>query len=348
MNPSFPQNELDRLKKQAIAGIKREKSTPVQMALRVFPQYIYGKDHAYGLPFTGSGYEETVEKISKEDLSKFHQAWVRPNNATLVVVGDITLAEIETKIEDLLSNWESKEVPKKNISKVKLKNKSTIYLMDKPGAQQSIILAGHVAPPKADKDNIALESMNTILGGSFTSRINMNLREDKHWSYGSRSMLLGARGQRPFLVYALVQTDKTKESIQEVVKELNEIITDKPATSDELNKIKLNKTLRMPGSWETANAIAGSLGEMVRYGYPKDYYDTYASKINSLSLEEINLAAKKVLNPNKIDWIVVGDRTKIEAGLNQLGLEVKLIDVDGKIIEEKLKTPKKTETSISN
>ncbi|MCP5061498.1 MAG: insulinase family protein, partial [Ignavibacteriae bacterium] len=348
LNPSFPQNELDRLKKQTIAGIQREKSTPVQMALRVFPQYIYGKDHAYGLPFTGTGYEETVQKISKEDLSKFHKTWVRPNNATLVVVGDIALDEIENKIEDLLTDWESKNVPKKNISKVGLKEKSTVYLMDKPGAQQSVILAGHAAPPKADKDDIALESMNTILGGSFTSRINMNLREDKHWSYGSRSMLLGARGQRPFLVYALVQTDKTKESVQEVVKELNGILTDKPATEEELKKIKLNKTLRMPGSWETANAIAGSLGEMVRYGYPKDYYDTYGSKITSLSLEEINNAAKKVINPNKIDWVVVGDKEKVEAGLNQLGLEVKLIDVDGNVIETELKTPKKSETSISN
>lgn len=348
LNPSFPEKELERLKKQRLAGIQREKSTPVQMALRVFPQYIYGKDHAYGLPFTGSGYEETVQKISQDDLQKFHQTWIRPNNATLVVVGDISIDEIEDKFGDLFANWESKEVPKKNISTVNLKEKSTIYLMDKPGAQQSIILAGHAAPPKADKDNLALESMNTILGGSFTSRINMNLREDKHWSYGSRTLLLGARGQRPFLVYALVQTDKTKESIQEVIKELNGIIGDKPATDEELSKIKLNKTLRLPGSWETGGAIAGSLSEMVRYGYPKDHFDTYASKINSLSLDDINSAAKKVVNPNKIDWIVVGDKAEVEAGLNQLGMDVKLIDVDGNIIETEIKTPEKAETSISN
>jgi zinc protease len=348
LSPSFPQKELDRLKKQAIAGILREKSSPVQMALRVFPQYIYGKDHAYGLPFTGTGYEESVQNISKEDLLNFHQTWIRPNNSTLVVVGDITLDEVESKLEDLFSDWESKDAPKKNISDVSLKGKSTIYLMDKPGAQQSVILAGHAAPPKADKDNIALESMNTILGGSFTSRINMNLREDKHWSYGSRSMLLGARGQRPFLVYALVQTDKTKESVQEVVKELNGILTNRPVNDVELNKIKLNKTLRMPGSWETGNAIAGSLGEMVRYGYPKDYYDTYSSKITSLSLNDMNKAAKRVVQPNKIDWVVVGDKEKVEAGLNELGIEVKLIDVDGNIIEKELKTPEKAETSISH
>ncbi|MCB9219143.1 MAG: insulinase family protein [Ignavibacteriales bacterium] len=345
LNPSFPENELERLKKQAIAGIQREKSTPVQMALRVFPQYIYGKDHAYGLPFTGSGYEESVSKITKDDLVKFHQTWIRPNNSTLVVVGDISLNDIKAKLEDLFSDWESKDVPQKNISEVNLKEKSTVYLMDKPGAQQSIILAGHAAPPKADKDDIALEAMNTILGGSFTSRINMNLREDKHWSYGSRTMLLGARGQRPFLVYALVQTDKTKESVQEVIKELSGIISDKPATEDELNKIKLNETLSLPGSWETGNEIAGSLADMVRYGYPKDYYDTYASKITGLSLEDIDKAAKKVVNPSKIDWVVVGDKAVVEKSLNELGMDVKLIDVDGNVIEKDLKTPEKTETS---
>ncbi len=346
LNPSFPNNELERIKKETIAGIQREKSTPIQMALRVFPQYIYGKDHAYGLPFTGSGYESTVDKISKTDLEKFHKTWIRPNNSTLVVVGDITMDEIKSKLENLFAKWAKAETPKKNISNVGLKEKSTIYLMDKPGAQQSIILAGHAAPPKADKDNIAMESMNTILGGSFTSRINMNLREDKHWSYGSRSMLLGARGQRPFLIYALVQTDKTKESVQEVVKELNGILTDKPATDDELNKNKLNETLSLPGSWETGNSIAGSLSEMIQYGYPDDYFSTYASKIDGLSLDDINNAAKKVIQPNKIDWVVVGDKEKVEKGLTELGMEIKLIDVDGNVIEKDLKKPEKTETSI--
>jgi len=205
-----------------------------------------------------------------------------------------------------------------------------------------------VAPPKIDKDNIALESMNKILGGSFTSRINMNLREDKHWSYGSSSILRDARGQRPFFVYALVQTDKTKESVEEVLKEINGILNEKPVTEDELNKTKLNEILSMPGSWETGNAVAGSLAEMVRFGYPKNYYDEYSSKINSLSLEDMANSAKRILNPNKMDWVVVGDRSEVEAGLNKLGMEVKIIDVDGNIIEKELKTPEKPETSISN
>ncbi len=316
LNPAFPESDLERLKKQSIVGIQREKSSPVQMALRVFPQFIYGKDHAYGLPYYGTGYEETVNKITQNDLFNFHDTWIRPNNATLVVVGDITLDEIESKIEDIFANWEQKEVPKKNISNVNLKEKSTIYLMDKPDAQQSVIIAGHVAPPKIDKDNIALESMNKILGGSFTSRINMNLREDKHWSYGSSSILRDARGQRPFFVYALVQTDKTKESVEEVLKEINGILNEKPVTEDELNKTKLNEILSMPGSWETGNAVAGSLAEMVRFGYPKNYYDEYASKINSLKPRRYGIIQlKEFLILNKMDWMVVGDRAEVEAGL---------------------------------
>ncbi|MBI1931949.1 MAG: insulinase family protein [Ignavibacteriales bacterium] len=348
LNPSFPENELERLKKETFSRIQREKATPIQMALRVFPQYIYGKDHAYGLPFTGSGYEETVAKITKADLEKFHKTWIRPNNSTLVVVGDISMNEIKSKLEELFDNWEKADVPKKNISQVGLKEKSTIYLMDRPGSQQSIILAGNAAPPKSDKDNIALEEMNTILGGSFTSRINMNLREDKHWSYGSQSILLGARGQRPFLVFAMVQSDKTKESVEEIKKELNGILGSKPATSDELNKVKLNETLSLPGSWETGGAIAGSLAEMVQYGYPEDYFETYASKINALSLQDINNAASKVLKPEKIDWVVVGDKAQVEENLKQLGMEIKLIDTDGNVIEQDLKKPVKTETSKMN
>lgn len=348
LNPSFPENELDRLKKERLAQIQREKATPVQMALRVFPQYMYGNDHAYGMPFTGSGNEESVAKISKTDLEKFHSTWFKPNNSTLVVVGDISMDELKPKVEALFDDWEKGDVPTKNISEVGFKNSSTVYLMDRPGSQQSVILAGHVAPPKADKDNLAIETMNDILGGTFTSRINMNLREDKHWSYGSRSLLLGAKGQRPFIVYALVQSDKTKESIQEVDKELNQMLTTKPVDEDELNKIKLNNVLSLPGSWETNGEVLGSIYEMVNYGYDDNYFDTYAEKMNNLNLDQVNAAAKKVLRPQKFDWVVVGDKEKVEAGLNELGLDVKIIDVDGNIIEKDIKTPTKAETSISN
>ncbi|MCX8009617.1 MAG: insulinase family protein, partial [Ignavibacteria bacterium] len=193
LNPSFPKEDFERLQKQLLAGIKREKVTPMQMALRVFPKLLYGENHAYGNPLTGSGTEASISKLTREDLIKFHQTWFKPNNATMVIVGDITLAEITPKLEKLFANWKQGEVPKKNISEVKHKEKSEIYILDRPGSLQSVILAGHIAPPSNNPDEIALQTMNTILGGSFTSRVNMNLREDKHWSYGASTFMYGAR-----------------------------------------------------------------------------------------------------------------------------------------------------------
>ncbi len=334
LNPAFPEKEIDRLRKERIAQIKREKVTPIQMAIRVFPQFLYGKDHAYGYPMTGSGYEETVMKITRDDLVNYHKTWFKPNNATLIIVGDVTMDEIKPKIEKLFKDWKPGDVPKKNISEVKQKDKPIIYLMDKPGSPQSVLLAGHLAPPKSDPENIAIETMNNILGGTFTSRINMNLREDKHWSYGASSFIMGAKGQRPFIAYAFIQSDKTKESIQEIYKEISGMVSTKPATEDELNKIKLNQVLELPGSWETNNAVANTLYEMVTYNLPDNYIETYISKIKNLNLDDITKNAKRVLHPDNIVWIVVGDKSKIENSIKELGYEIKLIDGDGKILEK--------------
>lgn len=332
LNPSFPQKELERLIQERVASIKREKASPVQMALRVFPQFLYGKDHAYGIPFSGSGYEQTVLELKRDELIKFHQTWFKPNNATLVVVGDITMNELKPKLESLFKDWKGGNVPKKNISTVEHKSKPVIYLLDKPQAPQSIIFAGHVAPPVSDGDNIEIESMNNILGGSFTSRINMNLREDKHWSYGSRSFIFGAKAQRPFLVYALIQSDKTKESMQEIYKEISEYIGKKPVTDEELNKIKLSQTLELPGSWETMDAVSGSISEMVMYNLPDDYWKTYSGKIKKLNTDVLSKAAKKVLHPDNLVWVVVGDRAKIESSIKELGYEIRYIDGDGNLL----------------
>lgn len=334
LNPSFPQEDFERLKKQQLAGIKREKSNPIQMALRVFPKLVYGEDHAYGTPFTGSGYEDGVAEISKDELVKFHQTWFKPNNATLVIVGDTKLDEITPKLENLFKGWQQGEVPEKDISTVELTPKPVVYLIDKPDAEQSLIIAGHVAPPKSDSDDIAIETMNNILGGTFTSRINMNLREDKHWSYGSRSLIFDAQGQRPFLVYAPVQTDKTKESMAEILTELTAILGDKPTTEEELAKIQKNRILRLPGSWETIAEVENSVNEIVRYSLPDDYFDTYPTKIAALDLSNISGAAEKVLHPDNLVWVVVGDRAKIESGVRDLAFgEIKFIDSDGNPVE---------------
>ncbi len=330
LNPSFPEADFKRLQKQQLDSIKAEKVQPVQMALRVFPQYLYGKDHAYGNPLTGSGTESTVSELTRKDVIKFHQTWFKSSNATLIVVGDTTLAEVKPKLENLFKGWQKGEVPKKNIRDVAQKENSVVYLMDRPGSLQSIIFAGHIAPPKGEPDDIAIETANNILGGTFTSRVNMNLREDKHWSYGAFTVLPGARGQRPFLGYAPVQTDKTKESIVELQKEMKDITTTKPITEEETSKAVSNQTLELPGSWETMQAVSGSIGDIVRYGLPDNYYQTYESKIRQLTAAQLSAAIHKLLEPENFVWVIVGDRSKIESGIRELNLgEIRLIDSDG-------------------
>lgn len=334
LHPSFPEADFERLQKQQLARILREKATPVQMALRVFPKLIYGENHAYSLPFTGSGFESTVTQLTRADLRNFHQTWFKPNNATLVIVGATTLAEITPKLEKLFGDWQPGDVPEKNISTVGQVLEPVVYLLDRPGSQQSIIFTGHVALPKANPDEVAIETFIDILGGTFTSRINMNLREDKHWSYGAFCFMVGARGQRPLIVYAPVQTDKTKESMQEVLHELEGIVGEHPPTEEELIKNKKNRTLSLPGSWETIAAVGNSVNEIVRYDLGDDYFETLADKIQSLSLAEVASSGKKLVHPKNLIWVVVGDREKIEAGVRELGFgEIRFIDSDGNQIE---------------
>jgi len=274
LHPAFPEADFLRLQKQLLAGIQQEKSQPFGMALRVFPKLLYGSGHAYGNPLTGSGTEASVGKLTPAELRKFHGTWFQPNNATLVIVGDTTLKEIRPKLEKLFAPWKPGEVPAKNLATVEHQKKSSVYLIDRPGSIQSVILAGHVGLPKSDPDNIAIETMNTVLGGAFTSRVNMNLREDKHWAYGAGTFPLAARGQGPFVAYAPVQTDKTKESMVEMDKELRGILGPRPITETELTTAQKNQTLSLPGRWETIGSVGGSIGEIVTFGLPEDYFAT--------------------------------------------------------------------------
>lgn len=334
LNPAFPEEELSRLKKQSLARIQQEKASPFTMALRLLPQYLYGQEHAYGVPFTGSGTEASIDKMTVQALQNFHQTWFKPNNATLVVVGDVKLADLTPRLEKAFKSWKKGSVPTKRVTPVAQKAKSQIYLIDKPQAQQSFIVAGHVVTPKSDPDDIAVQMMNNILGGTFTSRINMNIREDKHWSYGARSLVIDARGQRPFLAYAPVQADKTKETVQEIHKELKEILGSRPAQQEELDKIQKNKILGLPGSWETIQSIGRSLSDMVVFDLPDNYYQTYPEKVKNLKLNDISAAAKKILRPDQIIWVVVGDRALVEPALKELGWgDIQVIDVDGKPVK---------------
>ncbi|MCW5978726.1 MAG: insulinase family protein [Bryobacteraceae bacterium] len=330
LNPAFPEDELERQRKQRLAAIQNEKAQPFAMALRVLPKLIYGESHAYASPLTGSGTEAAVSRLTRDDLVKFHQTWFKPNNATIVVVGDTTMAEIKPKLEKAFSGWQKGLVPKKNIQQVPMREGGHVYIIDKPGSLQSVIMGGHVAVAKANPDEVAIQTMNNSLGGQFISRINLNLREDKHWSYGATSLLLDARGQRPFLVIAPVQIDKTKESLAEIVKEFRQILDDKPLTEDEVDMARNSWARSLPGSRETMSELAGGIAEIVNYGLPDDYFETLGDKIWALTPAEVNAAADKVLRPKGLVWVIVGDRAKIEAGIKELNLgPVLRLDADG-------------------
>jgi zinc protease len=320
LHPSFPQKDFERVQKEQILNIKQEEAQPFAMGLRVLPELLYGKDHAYSNPFTGSGTEASVSKMTRNDLLAFHKSWYAPNNATLVVVGDVKENELKNKLEAKLGSWKIASVPQKNIRDVAIAEKPVVYIMDKPEAQQSIILAAEISTTGSDKDYESIKMMNRILGGEFTSRVNMNLREDKHWSYGSGSVNVDAKGPGFFAVYAPVQTDKTKESIIELQKELTDYIASKPATAEEFSKVKVNSVMQLPGIWETNWSVMSSLKESINYGRGSEYLKTYPALLQNMTLDQVQKAAGKVVKPNNLIWVIVGDKAKIEKGIHELNI----------------------------
>ena len=330
LSPAFPETELERLRRNTLARIEQEKTRPISMALRIMPRLLYGADHAYGQPLTGSGTTDSVKAITRDDLEAFHQTWFKPNNATLIVVGNADRDALMEDIEKLFGKWRAGDVPDKNLATRTIEREHTLYLIDRPDADQSVIFAGQLIPPRANPDEIAIQSMNNILGGLSSARINMNLREDKGWAYGAYSMIVGARGERPLIAYAPVQTDKTQESIAEIMAEFGAIIADRPPSKPELDIVKRSKTLSLPGRWETNADIAGALNEIVSFGLADDYWSTYADGINRLGIADVSAAAVKYIRPDNLAWVVVGDRARIEPGLAELGFDsIRLIDTDG-------------------
>jgi zinc protease len=334
LNPTFPEADFARVKKQQLAAIAREKVTPVSMGLRVLPALLYGEGHPYAVPFTGSGTETTVAGLTRADLVAFHKDFFKPNNATLIVVGDVTLAELKPLVEKLFATWKPGDVPKKTLQAVEGPASRQVFILDRPGSQQSVILAGLLFPPKSDPREEALRLVHEVLGGSFTSRLNMNLREEKHWSYGARFVFPAARGQRPFFAMAPVQADKTKEALAEVAKEIADVVGPRPVSPEELAKAKDQLTLTLPGQWETNEAVLRSLFEVVQFGLPWDYPLTSAQKIRQETLENVRNVASAVIQPGKVVYVVVGDRAKIEQGIRQLNLgPVRFLDSEGRVVE---------------
>lgn len=319
LNPIFPADDFDRQQQLQLAAIANEKVTPLQMALRALPPILFGPEHAYGVPFTGSGTEESVRRLTREDMARFHAAWFRPANATLIIAGDTSVSEIRPKLEAFFGAWTSGQVPSKDVHTVSAP-RPALYVVDKPGAQHSVVIAGSVAPPPDARNEIAIETMNNIFGGTFGARLNMNLREEKHWSYGAASVIYAARAQRPFLAFASVQADKTGETIAEMLQELSGMSGAKPIRAEELEKVKQQQIFELPGAHETMNAIGNLFSDLLQLRLPLDFYDTYVSRVSALTIPEIESCAKLLLNSNRMIWLVVGDRAQIEPALRTLNL----------------------------
>ncbi|EIL89718.1 zinc protease [Rhodanobacter fulvus Jip2] len=336
--PAFRQADIDRVRGQWLAGIAQEKSQPVGIALRTLPPLLYGKGHAYAIPFTGSGTDASIKALQAADMRRFMADYIRPDNVRILVAGDTTLAKIIPALDAAFGQWQAPagKVPAKNIGKVAPPPRARVYLIDRPGAQQSLILAGSLAPSTEAPNNLQIQTMNGAFGGTFTSRLNMNLREDKHWAYGAFSILQNALGQRPFLLYAPVQTDKTAPSIAELLKEARAVIGPQPLTDQEIDKIKVGDVRSMPGGYQTTSAVMGALQDIVQYDRPDDYVRTLKSRIEAQTDASVQAAAQEIIHPDQLTWVIVGDLKKVEAPIRALKLgDIQVLDTDGKPVAPK-------------
>jgi zinc protease len=328
--PSFPQKSLDRLKAQTASSIAARKQDTGSAVARLTPRLVFGADSAYGRIATA----ESVGSIDRARLGSFHERWFHPNNATLVVAGDATLAQVKPLIEKAFGGWKPSPVPKTTAPLVAGPNKPVVYLIDYPGAPQAMVRAALVAPAQSQGDEIARQVLNNALGGTFTSRLNMKLREEKGWAYGASSLIGGGgRGSRLFFAGASVQTDKAADSMAEIDSALRSIVADRKVAQDELSTVKDNMTLGLSSAWSTSAGVAQYLMGQAYNRLPDDYYSVYATNIAAKSEADIHAAATELLGARALTWVVAGDLSKIEEGVRKLGLgEVKVIDSDGKVI----------------
>ncbi len=333
--PAFRSADIERLRRQWLAGIAQEKARPAGLALRILPPLLYGSGHPYAAPFSGTGDEATVKTLDAADLRAFHAGVVRPDNVRILVAGDTTLQILLPQLETAFGDWTAPASARidTSVPAVGTPAAPRVLLMDRPGAPQSLILAGLLAPPTGSPDELAIEAMNEVFGGSFTSRLNMNLREDKHWSYGARTLLRDARGQRPFLAVAPVQTDRTAESLAEILRESQALVGARPPTPAEILKVRQSEVRKLPGTYESARAVLAAVADIVQYGRPDDYVQRLRPRLEALTDAQVQAAARAVVRPQRYTWVVVGDLSKVEQPVRALGLgEVHVIDSDGRLL----------------
>jgi zinc protease len=333
LNPSFPREELDRVRASRLAALKQQRNLPNAVSALVYPKLIYGSDHPYGHLLQGD--EASTAAVTVEDVRNFYEAYYRPNNAALIVVGDVAPDRLMPQLEKALAHWESKQVPTVDVTAEPAKrDRTTIYLVDKPGAVQSVLSIGHLGVPRTTADYFPLLVLNRILGGTSAARVGANIRESKGYSYGAFTTFAYRRGPGLFSGESAVKTEVTKESIAEFLNEFRGIRGDRPVTREELELAKQGLVRGYPRGFETPAQISGRLADVVLYGLPDDYFDKFMQNLEAVTEQDLARVAERYLDPSRMAILVVGDRQAIESSLrsSEFGESLTHLDADGRAI----------------
>ena len=318
IRPSFPSEELERLRKEALTRLLQARDDPQAIAALAFPRLVFGEKHRYGTAAGGGAAE--LKSMTLEDVRAFHRAYYRPEHATLLVVGDVTASSVLPLLERTFGNWKPAGLPGTvtPLPAAAQLTKRQIYIIDKPGAAQSQIRIGWVGVPRSTPDYPTLQVLNTILGGSFTSRLNTNLRETHGYSYGAFSGFEERISPGPFVASAGVQTDKTAEALREFFNEFAGIL--KPIPGEEIEKAKNYVALGFPAEFESTGDLARKLEEQVVHGLSDEYFPTYIRSVVQVAAKGVESAAARYIQPDKFAIVVVGDREAIEDNIRKLNL----------------------------
>ncbi len=325
--PTFPQKEFDRIKKQRLTSLLQQKDRAATTATIAFNHILFGKDHPYGND--PSGNETSVNAITRDDVEKFYQTYYRPNNGTLIVVGDVTLRDLLPRLEKSFAGWQQKPVPAAVIPPAPAPGARAIYLIDKPGAPQSEIRIGYPSLARSTPDYFPVQVLNRLLGGQYSSRININLREKHGYTYGARSVFIMNKEVGPFYAGGGFVSTKTDSSIYQILYEIDRTYKD-GVSADELEFGKKGMIGGFALGFETSFQIAGALQSIVLYNLPEDYFNTYLQHIDAVTLPDVQKVAKKYLDSSKMSIVIVGDVNSIRKGIEGLNLgPIVLCDTNG-------------------
>ena len=326
LRPTFPTDELERQRQQRLTSLLQGRDDPPTISSVAFSRILYGKGHRYGTPQMGTA--ETIKTFTSEDLRGFYRSAFRPENAVLLAVGDITADKAMPLFEKSFGAWKapgaaaSEKLPATDEPPVR-----QIYLVDMPGAPQSQIRIGRIGVPRSTADFFPIQVLNTILGGSFSSRLNNNLREVHGYAYGASSTFDMRADAGPFYAAAGVQTDKTAEALKEFFNELNAIL--KPVPADELARAKNYVALRFPSAFEATSDISRRLEDALVYKLPDDYFARYVQNIQAVAAADVRRVAQKYIKPDHLAVVVVGDLKAIEPGIRALNFgPIKVMTID--------------------